>query len=290
MRSYHEVAGVGGANVAGQVEEQRARIARSLAGVRHRVAVGSGKGGVGKSTVTLGIASELRRLGLEIAILDADLNGPSQGRLAGVLGSPLVPGPSGAALPRSRSGIGVFSVGAMLPESEALDFASVAGGDSHVWRATREFSALGEILAGVDWGRIDVLLFDLPPGAERTLQYAEFLGPATSFVLVTIPSALARGVVARSVAALRGTPNRLLGYVENMKGYACPGCGEVHPLFADSAEVELGIPCLGSVPFDPVLAACCERGPASDAGPASGGTLALRGIADRVMAALEGER
>jgi ATP-binding protein involved in chromosome partitioning len=104
------------------------------------------------------------------------------------------------------------------------------------------------------------LLFDLPPGAERTVQYAEFLGPRTSFVLVTIPSEVARGVVARSVAALSGGPNRLLGYVQNMSGYYCRGCNAIKPLFDSPEPSGLEIPCLGTVPFDPELARHCDLG------------------------------
>jgi ATP-binding protein involved in chromosome partitioning len=219
MKHYHDIAGDGGSRVLEQVAEQRTRITDGLAGVRHLVAVGSGKGGVGKSTLTLHLAGALRARGLRIAILDADFNGPSQARMAGVQGALFVPGSHKVALPRTKNGIGVFSMGSLIPESEALEFESAALGESHTWRATREFALLGEILGAFEWGALDVLMFDLPPGAERTVQYADFLGPRTSFVLVTIPSEVSRGVVARSVAALSKGPNRLLGYVENMSGY-----------------------------------------------------------------------
>jgi hypothetical protein len=103
-------------------------------------------------------------------------------------------------------------------------------------------------------------MFDLPPGAERIVQYADFLGPRTSFLLVTIPSEVARGVVARSVAALSKGPNRVLGYVENMSGYYCRDCNDIKPLFVSSEPSRLEIPCLGTVPFDPELARHCDRG------------------------------
>ena len=141
------------------------------------MAVGSGKGGVGKSTLTLHLAGALRARGLRIAIMDADFNGPSQARMAGVQGAFVVPGSERVALPRTRNGIAVFSMGSVIPESEALEFASTAQGESHTWRATREFALLSEILGSVEWGALDVLMFDLPPGAERTVQYADFLGP-----------------------------------------------------------------------------------------------------------------
>src|SRR5687767_8972085 len=135
MKGYHDIAGDGGSRVLEQVVEQRARITDGLAGVRHLVAVGSGKGGVGKSTLTLHLAGALRARGLRIAILDADFNGPSQARMAGVQGALFVPpassnGPGAAsgsprvALPRTRNGIGVFSMGSVIPESASLEFES----------------------------------------------------------------------------------------------------------------------------------------------------------------------
>ena len=262
MKRYRDIIGDGGSRILEQVAEQRTRIADGLAGVRHLVAIGSGKGGVGKSTLTLHLAGALRASGLRIAILDADFNGPSQARMAGVQRALFVPGSHKVALPRTVTGIGVFSMGSVIPESEALDFESAARGESHTWRATREFALLGEILASFDWGALDVLMFDLPPGSERIVQYADFLGPRTSFLLVTIPSEVARGVVARSVAALSKGPNRLLGYVENMSGYYCRDCDAIKPLFTTGAPEpsDLGIPCLGAVPFDPELARHCDRG------------------------------
>jgi Mrp family chromosome partitioning ATPase len=137
----------------------------------------------------------------------------------------------------------------------------------------------------VEWGEFDYLLFDLAPGAERTFQYAEFLGPETAFLLVTLPSERARGVVARSVAALAEVPNPVLGYVENMAGYYCADCDEVKPLFPSAGEVELPIPCLGRLAFDPELAALCDRGLPSSAGAESPLTRSLAEIADRVALA-----
>jgi ATP-binding protein involved in chromosome partitioning len=283
MKGYYDIAGDGGSRILEQVAEQRARIAGGLAGVRHLVAVGSGKGGVGKSTLTLHLAGALRARGLRIAILDADFNGPSQARMAGVQEAVFVPGVDKAALPRTSTGIGVFSTGSVIPESESLDFESVARGESHTWRATREFALLGEILASFDWGTLDLLIVDLPPGAERTVQYADFLGPRTSFLLVTIPSDVARGVVSRSVAALAKGSHRVLGYVENMSGYYCRDCEAIKPLFVSSGSADLGIPCLGSVPFDPELARHCDLGLPLAAQRETPVGISLDRIAQRLM-------
>jgi ATP-binding protein involved in chromosome partitioning len=293
VKHYDDIVGDGGSRVLEQVTEQRNRITDGLAGVRHLVAVGSGKGGVGKSTLTLHLAGALRARGLRVAILDADFNGPSQARMGGVQGALFVPGRRKVSLPRTSNGIGVFSMGSVVPESDALEFESAAQGESHTWRSTREFALLGEILGSFEWGSLDLLMFDLPPGAERTVQYADYLGhfdtapPRVSFVLVTIPSEVSRGVVARSVAALARGSRRVLGYVENMSGYYCRDCNAIKPLFGSSDAPGLQIPCLGSVPFDPDLARHCDRGmPLADlAGTPVG--LALDQVAQQLLNSLE---
>jgi ATP-binding protein involved in chromosome partitioning len=302
VKGYYDIVGDGGSRILEQVSEQRTRITDGLAGVRHIVAVGSGKGGVGKSTLTLHLAGALRARGLRIAILDADFNGPSQARMAGVQGAVFVPPPSpkgfGVAsgshrvsLPRTGNGIAVFSMGSVMSESHALEFESAADGESHTWRATREFALLGEILGSFDWGTLDLLLFDLPPGAERTVQYADFLKPfdsaqgkpRVSFLLVTIPSEVSRGVVARSVAALSKGPNRILGYVENMSGYYCRACNAIKPLFESPERSRLEIPCLGTVPFDPELARLCDRGIPLAELPDTPVSLALDQVAQQLL-------
>jgi ATP-binding protein involved in chromosome partitioning len=373
MQGYYDIAGDGGSGIVEQVTEQRARITGALAAVRHLVAVGSGKGGVGKSTLTLHLAGALQASGARVGILDADFNGPSQARMAGLQGAVFVPPPSpegfgaaakpspegfgaaaqpspegfggaaqpspegfgaasqpspegfgaaaqpspegfggasqpspegfGAAstdkvsLPRTRDGIAVFSMGSLIPESEALEFDSVVKGESQTWRATREFALLGQILASFDWRGLDILMFDLPPGAERTVQYADFLGRRTSFVLVTIPTEVARGVVARSVAALSKGPNRLLGYIENMSGYYCRDCNAIKPLFVSREPGQadrntapgLGLPCLGTVPFDPELARNCDLGIPFAALREMPVGRAFESIAQRLLDALEAE-
>jgi ATP-binding protein involved in chromosome partitioning len=191
-------------------------------------------------------------------------------------------------MPRTAAGIGIVSLGLALPEPQPLEFDSVAPHDAYIWRATREFALLGDLLAGVAWGALDYLLVDLPPGAERTLQYAEFLGADTALVLVTTPSALARGVVARSAAALRRAPNHLLGYLENMDGYACAGCRSLQPLFPAAPAPAIGAPCLGRIPFDPSLAAASDRGELLPDDETSPTWRALRQAAAAIRAALEG--
>jgi ATP-binding protein involved in chromosome partitioning len=282
MKGYHDIVGDGGSDVLGQVEAQQERLARNLAEVRNLVAIGSGKGGVGKSTVTMQLACSLRELGNEVSILDADLNGPCQARLGGLHEQILIPGESGASVPKTRNGIGVVSMGSLVPEPRAVEFETVAAGSSQTWRATKEFTVLREFLRCMDWGKLDYLLVDLPPGVERIVQYAELLGPSALFVVVGIPSDVARGVVARSIDALARVPNRVLGYVENMNGYYCPDCEAVKPLFPAQPQVKLDLPCLGSLPFDPELAALCDRGGSLEDSPGLSCWQPMRRIAEQI--------
>ena len=282
MKGYYDIAGDGGSDILQQVAAQQESIAQSLSGVRNLLAIGSGKGGVGKSTLTMQLACALRELGNAVSIFDADLNGPCQARLGALQNQILIPGENGAPVPTTRNGIGVVSMGTLFPEPHALEFESVASGSSHTWRATKEFTILNQLLACMDWGKLDYLLVDLPPGAERIVQYAELLGPSALFLLVTIPSDLATGVVARSIDALEKTPNRLLGYVENMDGYYCSDCGQLKPLFAAQPQLKLDLPRLGSVPFDPELAALCDRGGSPSEAPALASWQPVLRIAEEV--------
>lgn len=259
MKKYSDFRGDGGSGILRQVTERKEKIESNLSTLRRRFAIGSGKGGVGKSTLTMLLAQSFRKNGASPVVLDADINGPTQARLAGLGRQLPFPGPDGLEVPVTPDGIGVVSLGTMIPESEAVDFESVAVGDSFVWRATREFTLLADFLASTDFRRFDTLLIDLPPGAERTVQYAEFFGDSTQFVLVTLPSDVSRGVVSRSIAALQKAGNPLLGYIENMAGYYCSDCGQTRRLFP-APSVKLDIECLGRIPFDPRLAQDCDKG------------------------------
>ncbi len=286
MKSYFDLEGDGGSDVMGQVASQKEKIGARLSNVSHLLAVASGKGGVGKSTLSMQLAVILNQLGNKVSLLDADLNGPSLARLSGLRTVALVPGETGLAVPKTASGIGVISLGSVIPETEPIDFESVAKGDSHVWRAAKEFSTLADILEATDWGNLDILIVDLPPGAERCFQFAEFFEFKATFVMVSIPSELSQGVVNRSVAAIRRAGSPIAGYIENMAGYYCAETDEVKPLFP-SGNVPIDLPLLGRVPFDPELAECCDKGLTVENMPVSRTAEALREIADLIMIELE---
>lgn len=289
MKNYYDIPRDGGSEVLEQVAGHKAKIEENLRTVRHIVAIGSGKGGVGKSTLSMQIASGLRGQGKRVAVLDADFNAPAQAHLGSLSNAPFIPSHTGVSMPKTDEGIGVVSMGTLLPSREPLNLDSSAPTDSHIWRAAKEFTILGQFLAAVEWGELDLLVVDLPPGTERTVQHAEFLGPRTAFVLVTIPTELARGVVARTISGLTNVGARMLGYVENMSGYCCAGCGTIQPLFASGEGFRFSIPCLGRVPFDPQLAALCDGGESIQSRPDLPGSEAIRALANRVYEVLEDE-
>ncbi len=284
IKSYGDLDGDGGSQIIEQVLSLKEKVQAKLSGVKRMIAIGSGKGGVGKSTLTFQLANQLRKCGKAVAILDADFNGPTIAQISGTKDAKFIPGENGLTLPVSKNGIGIMSIGSLVPESEAVDFSSVAQGDSYIWRATKEFSVLTDILANTNWGELDFLLVDLPPGAERCRQFAEFFGKRVSFILITIPSDVSRGVVSRSYEALKESGSDVIGFIENMDGYICNDCKSVKPLFPNNKKIQLDLQRLGGIPFDPKLALMCDRGIADETSEKSPAVQSLAKIAADLLA------
>jgi ATP-binding protein involved in chromosome partitioning len=265
MKGYRDIAGDGGSNIVEQVVAQQTRLAARMAPIRASVAVVSGKGGVGKSSVTANLAGALVGRGLRVGVLDADLNGPSMGKMLGVRGQTLQVEPDGVRPAMSAEGIRVLSMDLLLPGDDTpVVWDAPTQAEAHTWRGTMEGTALREFLADTAWGALDVLLIDLPPGADRLPTLLDLLPGLTGAVVVTIPSAVSHLVVRRAMTLARERGARLLGLVENMAGYVCPTCGTIGPLFegpgGEATAAQHGLPFLGRVPFDPRLAAAADRG------------------------------
>ena len=253
LRTYAEVTGPDRSGLAGQVGLQRDRVRRRLVTVGAVVGVMSGKGGVGKSAVTAGLARTLAGdEGRAIGVLDADLHGPTVARLLGAVGPVRVDGE--AVHPAvGQADVRVFSSDLLLDDGHPLAWRG-PDTESHVWRSTLEAGALREFLADVAWGTLDALLVDLPPGADRLADLAA-LTKLAGAVAVTLPSEESRRSVARAMRAARSAGVGLLGVVENMSGYACAGCDAVQPLFPGDAgqalASEFDVPLLARIPFVP---------------------------------------
>ncbi|MFQ5899402.1 MAG: P-loop NTPase [Candidatus Methylomirabilia bacterium] len=291
MKKYRDIVGDGGSGIVAQVEEQHRRLRERLAAVRHAVAVISGKGGVGKSSVTVNLAAAFAREGFAVGVLDADLNGPSIAKMLGVRGRSLTMTTEGV-LPPDAQGIRVMSMDLLLPSDDApLSWEAETQAESYTWRGSMEANALREFLADTVWQRLDLLLIDLPPGAERLSTVAGLLPSVAGTVVVTIPSEVSHLVVRRSISVVRDLKIPILGLLENMAGYLCLGCGQVGELFlgpgGEQVAADHGIAFLGRIPFDPRMALASDRGvPFVVEHPDSPAARALGEARDRIKAAL----
>jgi ATP-binding protein involved in chromosome partitioning len=265
MKRYRDIAGDGGSDVAAQLEARDARLRARLARVRRTVAVVSGKGGVGKSSLTANLAAALGAQGYGVGVLDADLNGPSMAKMLGVRGQALRLTEAGVIPAQTETGVRVLSIDLLLPSDEApVAWQAPTQAEAYTWRGTMEANALREFLADTDWGALDFLLLDLPPGADRLPTVAGLVPDLAGAVVVTIPSDISHVIVMKSITLARQTGVRVLGLVENMAGYVCLRCGSLGTLFegpgGERTASRCGISFLGRVPFDPRLAAAADRG------------------------------
>lgn len=282
MKRYRDIVGDGGSNVAGQVTAQLDRLRRRLEPVRFIVAVVSGKGGVGKSTLTAGLACSFALDGWRVAVLDADLNGPSMAKILGARGGRLHVGGGEIEPPAGALGVRVMSMDLLLPSDAApLTWDAPTQAEAHTWRGTMEANALREFLADTAWGALDALVLDLPPGTDRLATVVSLVPGLAGTIVVTIPSDVSQLIVKKSITVAREAGVPVLGLVENMAGlFHGPDVGAL----ARAAE----IPFLGAVPFDRELALAADRGePFVQTRAGSDTARALRAVAGRVRDALE---
>lgn len=264
IRTYHEVESRTGDLLVRQLAGQRERLERRLAGIRHVVAVGSGKGGVGKSLVTANLAAALAGEGYSVGALDADLNGPSLARMLGAAGGRLVDGAEGVVPALAAGGVRVISMELLQNAPDAPLRWRAPSGDGHLWQSSLETGAMREFLSDVAWGELDYLLLDLPPGTDKMSRLFQLLPDLETMLLVTTPSEMSRRVVARAARLVREQGVRRVGLVANMTEYVCPGCGHADPLFPGHGVARLadatGFEVWGRIPFDPRLGEMSDRG------------------------------
>ena len=248
-----------------QVVEQQERLSANIGEIRHKITILSGKGGVGKSTVTVNMAIAFARLGYSVGVLDADLNGPCIPKMMGTAGLPFDMTTEGAIPPSGLLGIKIASMGSFVTREDRPVRWKGPVELSPVWLGAMEMSVLREFLSDVVWGDIDYLFIDLPPGAaaDKPPVIAGFIPDLDGAVIVTIPSEVSIGIVKRSVVYARDLGIPILGLIENMSGIVCPECGSEADLFTGDSEAALaglGVPLLGKIPFDRRLSLSCDRG------------------------------
>ncbi|HYG76798.1 MAG TPA: P-loop NTPase [Planctomycetota bacterium] len=223
-----------------------------LKGVKNVVAIASGKGGVGKSTATTNLALALSATGARVGILDADIYGPS---IPGMLGTSERPraNEQGRAIPPLAYGIKVMSVGMLVGEDAPT-----------IWRGPIASRMLQQFLGAVEWGELDYLLMDLPPGTGDVQLTLTQSAPINGAVIVTTPQDVALRIARKGLKMFQTVNVPILGIIENMSGFICPNCSTVHNIFrkggGERSAREMNVPFLGSVPLDPRMVEAGDLG------------------------------
>ena len=235
---------------------ERQKLALRLCGIRHKIMVLSGKGGVGKSTVAANLAAVMASSGLRVGLLDVDFHGPSIPRLMGVEGQRAGTGEEKGIKPVSGAhGVMVMSMGLLMEGAR----------QAVIWRGPLKMNVIRQLLRDTEWGELDCLVIDSPPGTgDEPLSVAQLIPDADGAVLVTTPQDLSTGDVRRSVTFCRQVKLPVLGIIENMSGFVCPHCGKETALFKSGGgralAEEMKIPFLGSVPIDPQVVESSDEG------------------------------
>ena len=230
-------------------------IKKRMSKIKHKLAVISGKGGVGKSLVTVNLAAFLAKNGKKVGIFDADLTGPCVPKMLGLKGNRLDSGPAGIGPSEGPLGIKTVSMDFLLPTDDS----------PVIWRGPLKMGAIRQFLGEVNWGTLDYLLVDLPPGTgDESLSILQLLPEIDGVVIVTIPSEVSQAVVKKAVTFARKMNVPILGIVENMAGMICPHCGEIIEVFSkgggEKVSDEMNVDLLGSIPLDPRKAADSDIG------------------------------
>ena len=254
----------------------------AVPGVGAIVAVASGKGGVGKSTVAANLALALKANGLKVGVLDADIYGPSMPRMLGISGRPT--SEDGKTLrPMENYGLQCMSMGFLVPEDTAM-----------IWRGPMVMSALNQMLRDVAWGELDILVVDLPPGTgDAQLTMAQQV-PLAGAVIVSTPQDIALIDARRGLSMFQKVDVPVLGIIENMSYFLCPHCGERSEIFSHGGarrEAEkLGVEFLGEVPLDLAIRETSDDGqPITISDPGSAHAQLFREIAAKVWSKVSGE-
>jgi Mrp family chromosome partitioning ATPase len=234
--------------------EERRRLESSLCRIHHKVIVMSGKGGVGKSTVAVNLATALAMSGKRVGLLDVDIHGPSVPTMLGLDHVKPEAGINGL-IPIEANGMKVMSLGFLLRTQD----------DAIIWRGPMKTGVIKQFLGEVDWGELDYLIIDSPPGTgDEPLSVCQLIGEVDGAVIVTTPQKVAAVDVRKSITFCRELNVPVLGVVENMSGFVCPNCGEVTHILAmgggERMASDMKVPFLGSLPIDPAIALAGDEG------------------------------
>jgi Mrp family chromosome partitioning ATPase len=234
--------------------EDQKKINLRMAQVKHKICVLSGKGGVGKSTVAVNLATALSDAGKKVGLLDIDIHGPSIPTMLGLANTPLSYNEASVD-PVYAGNLKVMSVG-FLSEDEDNPF---------IWRGPMKMGVIKQFLGDVEWGELDYLIVDCPPGTgDEPLSICQLIEEPDGAVIVTTPQQVAAVDVRKSIKFCEKLSMPVLGIVENMSGFACPKCGEVVDIFhsggGEKMAADFNVPFLGKLPIDPAIGKACDAG------------------------------
>ena len=241
-----------------EVQEQERRLKIRMAKIKHKLAILSGKGGVGKSTITANLAIALARRDHKVGVLDVDIHGPSIPKILGIRGQELRAG--------RLEGLGIFPAkGPLDIKVISMDFLLPSDETPVIWRGPMKMGVIRQFLADVAWGGLDFLLIDIPPGTgDEPLSLMQLLPDIDGIIIVTAPSEVSQIVVKRAVGFTRELRVPVVGVVENMSGFVCPECGAEIDIFGSGGGQkiagELGVPFLGRIPIDSKICDDSDRG------------------------------
>jgi len=241
-----------------EIQEQEKRIKIRMAKIKHKLVILSGKGGVGKSTITANLAIALARKGHKVGVLDIDIHGPSIPKILGVRGQGLTTG--------RLEGLGISPAkGPLDTKVISMDFLLPSDETPVIWRGPMKMGAIRQFLADVAWGNLDFLLVDVPPGTgDEPLSLMQLLPGIDGVIIVTAPSEVSQIVVKRAVGFTRELHVPVLGIVENMSGFVCPKCGAEVDIFGSGGGQkiagELEVPFLDRIPIDSKICEDSDRG------------------------------
>lgn len=235
--------------------EERRLLASRLCRIKHKIVVLSGKGGVGKSTVAVNLATALHLAGKKVGLLDVDIHGPSVPTMLGLEYANVLESEDGEMLPVDMDGLKVISTGFFLKDRDA----------AIIWRGPMKASVITRFIRDVAWGDLDYLIVDSPPGTgDEPLSVCQTLEGADGAVIVTTPQRVAAVDVRKSISFCRQINLPILGLIENMNGFVCPKCGELSAVFMAGGgrkmADEMDVPFLGSIPIDPLIAEAGDLG------------------------------
>ena len=238
--------------------QQRQRLMLKMNKIKHKIAIISGKGGVGKSTVTVNLAMAFGMQGYagRVGVLDSDIHGPCVPKMLGVKGQKLVGGPTGMLFPViARSGIKVVSMDFLLPSDEA----------PVIWRGPLKMRVIQQFLSEIMWGELDFLFVDLPPGTgDEPLSVIQLIPGIDGVIIVTMPSEVSQAIVKKAITFAKKLGVPIIGIIENMSGFICPECGTKIDIFkaggGKKIAKDLSVPYLGKIPIDPAICVDSDSG------------------------------